>query len=306
MARSGVVGVVAMVVAFLVAALAGSEVRAGWHHQYRACSACAAGCGSSGGSHVHHRCFRCRHHGTYGSSGGSSGGSCGGSSGGSSGGGAKTADAGEDAKDKGASKDGKQSAALGVPADGLVLVVEVPEDATLLVNGHETALSGSLRTFVSAGLSEDESYDYEVTMRVERDGKSIEKTRSVTVSGGQRHVLAFDAPAPTAAPAETLVTLRVPEEARVWIEGEATAKRGAVRRFRTTALARGESWEGYEVKVAVTVDGREITAVKRVDLVGGRDADLAIDPVALLATGEAESVPVAGVTPPVHATAAID
>ena len=113
----------------------------------------------------------------------------------------------------------------------------------------------------------------------------------VTVSGGQRHAIAFDAPAE---PVETLVTLRVPADARVWIEGQATTKQGAVREFRTRALARGESWEAYEVKVAVVVDGREITAVKRVDLVGGEGADLSIDPVALLAEGAAESQPVAG------------
>jgi len=279
----------------------GSYARAGWHHHYRACSSCGSSCGSTGGSCGHHRCFRCRHHASHGSSGGSSGGSTGGSTGGSSGGAAKTADAGKDSKDKDASKDTKKAAAVGVPADGLVLVVEVPEDATLLVNGRETALSGSVRNFVSAGLSEEESYDYEVTMRVDRGGKVVEKTRTVTVSGGQRHAIAFDAPAESV---QTLVTLHVPAEARVWIEGQATTKQGAIREFRTQALAHGESWEGYEVKVAVTIDGRQIEAVKRVDLVGGRDLDLSIDPVALLAEGAAESIPAAN-DAPVDATAAV-
>ena len=45
--------------------------------------------------------------------------------------------------------------------------------------------------------------------------------------------------------------------------------------------------------------------MKRVDLVGGKGADLAIDPVALLAEGAAESQPVAGTADsvPLDATA---
>ena len=267
----------------LFVALVGAETQAGWHHHSRqGCSTCGVNCGSSGGgSHGQHRCWRCRHHASHGSSGGSSGGSTGGSAGGDA---AKATDAPKDT-----AKDAKKTAAVGVPADGVMLVVEVPEDATLLVNGRETNLSGTVRNFVSAGLSDDEQYDYTISMRVTRGGKVEEQTRTVSVSGGQRHVVAFAAlkipatPLPETVAVTTSLTLRVPEGAKVWIEGQPTAKKGAVREFLTSALEAGETWEGYEVKVAMVVDGRSIETTKRIDLVGGKAIDLAIDPAAALA-----------------------
>lgn len=277
----------ALVVALIVA-LVGPEARAGWHHHYRqGCSACGGSGGSGGGSHGHHRCWRCRHQASHGSSGGSSGGSTGGSSGGDA---AKAADAPKDN-----AKDPKKTAAAGVPADGVMLVVEVPEDATLLVNGRETNLSGAVRNFVSAGLSEDEQYDYTISMRVTRGGKVEEQTRTLSVSGGQRHVVAFAAPAAPATPlpesvaVTTSLTLRVPEGAKVWIEGQPTVKEGAVREFQTSALEAGETWEGYEVKVAMEVDGRSIETTKRIDLIGGKAIDLTVDPAAAVA-GDADAV----------------
>ena len=275
-------------VATLILSLAGSEGHAGWHHHYRqGCSTCGVSCGSSGGSHGQHRCWRCRHHASHGSSGGSTGGSTGGSSGGDA---AKAADA---SKDQG--KDAKKTAAVGVPADGVMIVVEVPEDATLLVNGRETNLSGAVRNFVSAGLAEDRQYDYAISMRLTRNGKVEEQTRTVSVSGGQRHVVAFETPAAAAAVAvNTSLKLHVPEGAKVWIEGQPTSKEGAVREFRTLALQAGEAWEGYEVKVAMTVDGREWSETKRITLGGGQDVDLTIDPAATLAAEADAAEPAAG------------
>lgn len=295
----------ALVVALFVT-LVGVETQAGWHHHARqGCSTCGVSCGSSGGgSHGHHRCWRCRHHASQGSSGGSSGGSTGGSSGGDA---AKAAEAPKDT-----AKDAKKTAAVGVPADGVMLVVEVPEDATLLVNGRETNLSGTVRNFVSAGLFDDEQYDYTISMRVTRGGKVEEQTRTVSVSGGQRHVVAFAAPAAPAAPlpetvaVTTSLTLRVPEGAKVWIEGQPTAKEGAVREFQTSALEAGETWEGYEVKVALVVDGQAITTTKRIDLIGGKAIDLTIDPAAALAADpDAVEPSPAVVADPLGSTAAL-
>jgi uncharacterized protein (TIGR03000 family) len=193
-----------------------------------------------------------------------------------------------------------------------MIVVEVPEDATLLVNGRETNLSGAVRNFVSAGLADDQQYDYAISMRVTRGGKVEEQTRTVSVSGGQRHVVSFDAPASRAVEnsmvVNTALTLRVPEGAKVWIEGQPTAKEGAVREFRTSALRAGEAWEGYEVKVAMIVDGREWTETKRITLVGGNDVSLTIDPAANLAETPAGGEPVAapaGVAAPLDTTAAV-
>ena len=80
--------------------------------------------------------------------------------------------------------------------------------------------------------------------------------------------------------ATTRLTLRVPADAKVWIEGQLTDSTGELREFGTKALADGQAWENYEVRVATVVDGREVETVRRLTLKGGSDLDVAIDPKA--------------------------
>jgi len=49
--------------------------------------------------------------------------------------------------------------------------------------------------------------------------------------------------------ATTRLTLRVPADAKVWIEGQLTDSTGELREFGTKALADGQAWENYEVRV---------------------------------------------------------
>ena len=80
--------------------------------------------------------------------------------------------------------------------------------------------------------------------------------------------------------ATTRLTLRVPADAKVWIEGQLTDSTGELREFGTKALADGQAWENYEVRVVTVVDGREVETVRRLTLKGGSDLDVAIDPKA--------------------------
>jgi len=260
------------VAACLVVWFAASDVQAGWHHKH--------GCGSCG-SHHH------RHRGSHGSSGGCHGGSSGGSVGGSAGGAPAAAPAPAPAK---------KSAGL-VPAGGAFLLVEVPENAKLLINGNPSSLTGGLRKFAANGLTDDQQYQYEVKMVFEEGGQSREQTKTVWLVSGEEQTVSFDAaeatvvadagkPASLTA-ATTNLTLRVPADAKVWIEGHLTGSTGAVRNFGTRRLAQGEEWADYEVRVATIVDGQEQVAVRKLTLTGGRDTDVTIDPAAQSAAVEA-------------------
>ena len=134
------------------------------------------------------------------SSGGSSGGSFGGSSGGGSSGGSSGGSLGGSHGSAGgtgvaSASAGGMSAAAAAPADGALLVVEVPEKAKVFINGKETTTTGTVRSFISRGLNTDKKHTYVVRMVVESEGKTTEKTKTVALAVGQRETVSFTAAA---------------------------------------------------------------------------------------------------------------
>jgi len=154
----------------VVAGMLAVEAEAGWHHRY--------GCGSCGGRHHHGRHHAS--HGSWGSSGGSSG-----SHGGSSG----SAAAAPAAAPKAAAPATK-SADQGSSQPAL-LVVRVPADAKLFINGESTSLAGGQRTFAAAGLDGDARHEYEVRMIVGEGAEAREETKRVWLVNGETQTLAF-------------------------------------------------------------------------------------------------------------------
>jgi uncharacterized protein (TIGR03000 family) len=65
------------------------------------------------------------------------------------------------------------------------LVVTVPEDARILIDGNATQKTGTSRTFASPPLKTGVNYSYEVTVELVRDGKTLAQTRSVGVRAGE-------------------------------------------------------------------------------------------------------------------------
>ena len=169
-----------------------------------------------------------------------------------------------------------------------MLLVEVPENAKVFINGNPTTVTGGLRRFAANGLADDKQYAYEVKMVVEDGGRSKELTRTVWLVAGEEQTVSFnaadasrvaDALEPATSPtAKTNLTLLVPADARVWIEGQLMASTGPVRTFGTNRLAEGQEWAEYEVRVVTLVDGQEQAVVKRLTLTGGKDVDVTIDP----------------------------
>jgi uncharacterized protein (TIGR03000 family) len=171
-----------------------------------------------------------------------------------------------------------------LPADAAMLVVEVPAAAKVFVNGSKTSATGGVRRFISRGLAAGKEYEYVVRMVVERDGQASEETKVVPLSAGGRAAVSFKSaeseltiPGAPAAP-KTSLTLRVPADAKVWLAGNKTASTGETRLFETTTLRGGQSWKNYEIRVTATVDGREETVSKVIDLAAGDVVELTLDP----------------------------
>ena len=149
-----------------------------------------------------------------------------------------------------------------------LLMVNVPQDARVFVNGSKTTSTGANRRYLSRGLQQGFNYEYSVRAEVTRDGKVVTDTKNVSVTAGQIVSLSFDL---QAADAETTLTVHVPEDADVRLAGHGTTSTGKVRTFRTKRLANNKAWNDYKIAVSVKRDGKTITKEKTINLAAGEN-----------------------------------
>lgn len=170
-----------------------------------------------------------------------------------------------------------------VEGDSAILTVAVPEDAIVTVNGLPTKSSGPIRQFMSTGLESGFVYKYVVEVRYADSDKA--ETRTVRLRAGAAERLVFAGPnadnvverEPAQAELETVVTVRVPADAKVSLAGNDTNGAGEVRTFRTRQLAAGEAWSNYTIRVTATVNGSSISQERSLNLVAGSAHELTFD-----------------------------
>lgn len=78
------------------------------------------------------------------------------------------------------------------PRDGVLLSIDVPEDARVYVDGTLTKTAGTHRQYICSGLLPGNSYAYQVRAVVTRNGKEVSDTRVVRFRAGETRDLAFD------------------------------------------------------------------------------------------------------------------
>jgi uncharacterized protein (TIGR03000 family) len=88
------------------------------------------------------------------------------------------------------------------------------------------------------------------------------------------------APAPGTSTSNThadgLLAVNVPEDAKIFVNGQATSSTGDARQFVSRDLQAGYNYS-YEVRAEVVRDGRTVEQVKKIDLRAGETANLAFD-----------------------------
>jgi uncharacterized protein (TIGR03000 family) len=164
----------------------------------------------------------------------------------------------------------KVSTAKSVDPREIHLVVNLPEEAKMFVNGNATTSTGASRHFVSRNLNEGESYRFELkAVLADANGNEVQKTKTVVLNSGNGEEISFDMQS-NEEPTETVLTLNVPEDASVVLANNVTKNSGSARVFRTKQLRDGESWDDY--KIQVTVAG--VTKEKVIRLIGGDNLEL--------------------------------
>jgi uncharacterized protein (TIGR03000 family) len=84
-------------------------------------------------------------------------------------------------------------------AEPATVVVNLPADAQLTVQGSPTRLTSSRRVFVSPPLQPGKSYTYTLKAQVVRDGERLSATRTVAVRPGRQSEVTIDFPTTAAA-----------------------------------------------------------------------------------------------------------
>ncbi len=164
----------------------------------------------------------------------------------------------------------KPASSLSIQPNEVHLTVNLPETAKVFVNGNPTTTTGSKRHFVSRDLKPNDAYRFEVkAVMTTEDGSEVVQNKTVVVESGNGEELNFEM-LKAADPIETILTLNVPEKARVVLAQNATKSEGSSRVFRTKQLHNGESWDDY--KIEVTFEG--VTKEKTIRLIAGDKLEL--------------------------------
>jgi uncharacterized protein (TIGR03000 family) len=75
------------------------------------------------------------------------------------------------------------------------LIVSLPEDATLTIDGESTTSTSAQRVFVTPALEQGKEYEYTLKAQVLRDGKPQIATAKVTVRPGETSQVELSVPA---------------------------------------------------------------------------------------------------------------
>ena len=152
-----------------------------------------------------------------------------------------------------------------------MLVLNLPEEAKVFVNGYRTTSVGSRRQLRSSGLKPGKNYTYEVRTVV----GSRAVTKFATLKAGDKVEMDFDFN--KSGSEETVLTLNVPENATVNLAGSEMKQTGTRRVYSTSRLSDGKTWSDYVIKVTVEKDGQTLTKERTMTIRGGESYELNFD-----------------------------
>jgi len=146
-----------------------------------------------------------------------------------------------------------------------VLGLSVPKDAKVYINGKLTSTPGLIREYVSRKLKSGKTYSYQVKAVVERNGEELVRSKLVRIETGTSLLVEFD----FVRPQVTKLVLKVPTDAEVLLDGQATKATGNTRIFSTGKLSNDQSWKDYQVEVRYQVAGKQVVRKQSLTLTAG-------------------------------------
>ncbi len=166
--------------------------------------------------------------------------------------------------------EGQPETSMSAPAQ---VVIKAPADVRILVNGAFTERSATVMTFSTPALKLGKTYAYQVKAQAVRGGQTVVETKEVTVRAGAEAVIDFTdlkaVPVVQAGTTTALVTVNMPADARLFVDGTAYPLPAKQRTFTTPALTWGKDYL-YDLKAEVIRDGKTLTATRKVAVEPGK------------------------------------
>jgi uncharacterized protein (TIGR03000 family) len=148
------------------------------------------------------------------------------------------------------------------------VVIKAPTDVRISIDGQETSRSGAEEVFATPQLEPGKTYQYVFRAEATRNGKTVSDTRRVVVEAGKQAEVDFnDLVAPAADIAK--VTVIVPEDAKLFVDGTECPLKSARRTFETPKLDPGRQYY-YTVRAETLRGGRKVEDSRRVVVEAGR------------------------------------
>jgi uncharacterized protein (TIGR03000 family) len=152
------------------------------------------------------------------------------------------------------------------------VIVQVPADAQLYIDGMQAPLTSATRSFITPDLRQGQDYVYTLKAVVDRNGEKKERTEKVFVRAGQEsRVDLRNLDGTQTGPAR--VTVKVPEDARLFVDNVACPLTSTVRSFETPALEQGKSF-AYNLRAEVTRNGKTMTESRKVLVEAGKTVEV--------------------------------
>ncbi|MGH7174273.1 MAG: TIGR03000 domain-containing protein [Gemmataceae bacterium] len=148
----------------------------------------------------------------------------------------------------------EKDASLGNAA---AVIVKAPANVRLSVEGRAIARTANEETFRTPELEPGYSYTYTFKAQLLRNGKSVAYTKQVKVRAGQTSTADFTKWANEGKDAAR-VTVKLPADARLYVDGVLCPLKSATRSFNTPELDAGRRYH-YTLKAEVVRDGKTRT-----------------------------------------------
>ncbi|MFN4260991.1 MAG: TIGR03000 domain-containing protein [Gemmataceae bacterium] len=157
------------------------------------------------------------------------------------------------------------------------MTVQLPADAKMYIDDQLANLSTGTRTFRTPELERNRDYYYDIKVEAVRDGQTVSDSKRVVVRAGQQARVRFDDPQATtvsrpsgeATAVVSQVTVQVPADAKLLVNGVASPQTSATRVFNTPQLEKGKKY-AYTFQAEVERNGQKLTANRHVEFVAGQ------------------------------------
>jgi uncharacterized protein (TIGR03000 family) len=142
------------------------------------------------------------------------------------------------------------------------------------VDGQETPRNAVEESFTTPDLEPGRSYQYVFTAEAVRDGKTVTRTKRVTVQAGRMSEADFSEMSDNQGAADVAkVTVRVPQDAKVYVDGVVCPIESGKSTFETPKLQAGRQYF-YTIKAEMVRDGQNVSESRRVIVQAGKSTSV--------------------------------